>query len=281
MASIPFPPFFSALATRFPLHTFASPSYPSTPSSPTLWLLLPSSSTTHESLDPLSLTAQTYARFLEHSVDVRWLANPAGAVDGQLPSLHLPNGELLGRDEVLNWLKSPWNALGALGEKEKDDTAPDASHLAFTALVHTTLLPAVLAALYLPSPSSTSSFSHLPLLSRWAASYAASEDRQSRIAEIQKLRARKVGAGKALDLEEVERDGVETLDALEGKLKGDKVGHAWFGGALKPTLLDASIYALVNIILRLPSSPSTQGLRDKVDRCPTLKAWVAAKSISP
>jgi hypothetical protein len=135
--------------------------------------------------------------------------------------LHLPNGELLGKEELGGWIAS------------KSSAAPssDPTHQAYTSLVLTTLLPAVLSSLYLsPTPIPLTPLRPLPYLSALAASFSAYGQRRERIAEIKRLRGGKVGSRVVLDLEEVERDAVETIEALEVKLKATEGTSAWFGG---------------------------------------------------
>ena len=232
LPSIPIPPLVATLFAHFPLVTYPSSTLLTTPapSSPTLWLLGPPPSSS-ESLDPTCREAQAFARFRDVKFEVRWLASAAGAVDGVLPSLHLPNGELLAATEVGTWIASHSTSVSPL--KPVAETEKDPTHQAYSALLSTTLLPAVLSSLYL-SPTPTLPVvpsTPRPLLSSYAASLAALGARKELIAEVKRLRGEKGGVLSVLDLEEVEREGVETVRALEVKLEAEGGAEGWFGGS--------------------------------------------------
>lgn len=303
LPSIPIPPLVATVFAHFPLVTYPSPDLLSTsaPSAPTLWLLgpPPSPTSSSESLDPTCREAQAFARFNDVKVEVRWLSTPAGAVEGILPSLHLPSGDLLSSSEVEAWLANPSTSLSPpppeLSEPEKDPT-----HQAYSALLSTTLLPAVLSSLYLspsPPPPVVPTLSR-PFLSAYAAYFASLGARRDRIAEVKRLRGGKGGVLSVLDLEEVEREGVETVRALEVKLQAAGGAEGWFGGSpcvlslrdrargggadevlvrRKPTALDARLYALLSIVMLLPYGPQAP-LRQELERSPTLTAWVKRRS---
>ncbi|KAL8287095.1 hypothetical protein RQP46_004101 [Phenoliferia psychrophenolica] len=234
--SVPIPSLVSNVFSRFPLVTYpAPPTTSGAPTSPTLWLLGPPPASGVESLDPRCRQAQALARFCATPLTPRWLPSALSAPGGVLPALHLPNGALLSAPEV------PDHFLATPGkDKDKGAASPsaaaassDAKHSAFLSLLNTTLLPAVLAAVYLAPPSASLTVvppRQLPLLSAWAASWAGVSERRERINEILKLRGKKVGIRAVLDLEEVEREGVETIGALED-VAGGHGSDLWFGGA--------------------------------------------------
>lgn len=113
------------------------------------------------------------------------------------------------------------------------DASAEPTHQAYLALVLTTLLPAVLAALYLApasvAPEIVPSVAR-PFLSAVAHIYLTWNDRSDRIEEIKRLRGGKIGKAVALDLDEVEREAVEAIDALETKTRAAS-GSDWFDGA--------------------------------------------------
>lgn len=113
------------------------------------------------------------------------------------------------------------------------DASAEPSHQAYLSLVLTTLLPAVLAALYL-SPASVAPevvpTVSRPFLSSIAHVYLTWNDRSDRIEEIKRLRGGKSGKAVALDLDEVEREAVEAVDALEVKAQAARSSD-WFDGA--------------------------------------------------
>lgn len=233
--AIPIPTLVATLFAQFPLKTYpAPPTSALAPPSPTLWLLGPPPPPSTESFDPLCRQAQALARFTSPSspLVIRWLPSPASAPGGTLPALHLPSGALLSTPEVLeHFLPSAPATTPPPGSSPSFPTTPDARHQAFLALLTTTLLPAVLASLYLsPNPPAVVPQTELPLLSGWAAAWTGVGERRERIDEVLRLRGRKVGVRAVLDLEELEWEGVETLGALEEVVKGPRVGQ-WFGGS--------------------------------------------------
>lgn len=237
LPSAPIPPFVSSFFAFFPLITYAPPHSPSsTPAQATLWLLGPPESPSTESLDPFSRQAQTLARFLDVVVDIRWLSSAAGAPGQKLPAMHLPNGELLGDREVVSWLVKPWFSLSPVAEKSPAVLTTPAEE-AFSSLVRTTLLPAVLAALYLSPTSSSHPLApvivprkHLPILSSYAKSWTEVGEKRERISEVFKLRGKRNGIRQVLDLEEGEVDAVDTIGVLEEILNQEEKPQ-WFAGA--------------------------------------------------
>lgn len=220
----------SNLFARFPLIVYPATSPASgAPEQPSLWLLGPPPDSSHESLDPYSRQATALARFLSISVTPRWLTSAVGAPAAQLPSLHLPDGNLLARDEITAHL---------LGKAQAGtDATSDATHQAYTALVQTKLLPAVLAAVYL-APETASSAAVVPRTSDrpWLSALACAwttvpNERRARIAEIKRLRGGKEGARIAVDLEALERDASEAIGALEIRARQGEAESRWFGGS--------------------------------------------------
>ncbi|GAA5851421.1 hypothetical protein JCM9279_001061 [Rhodotorula babjevae] len=284
-SSIPAP--LARLYAKFPLYEVPAPQGTTPPPSrPTLWAYGPPPAGHRESLDPLCRAAQAFARFSladaeGMAADVRWMdwAGKEGAPGGTLPALHTPEGDLLVGDEVSGWVA----AQGAPAKGKKGsaaDAAPppaDPSQQAFLALVLSTLLPAVLSALYLSPPSLVPPVCpsrQRPVLSALAHRYLGWNDRAERIDEVKRLRGGKAGKQAVLDLEEVERDASETIEALEVKLNDEDL-HGWYGGASAPTRLDALLYALLSIASVLPPS-CDKVLRPTLERCPRLLAWVKA-----
>ena len=262
-SSIPAP--LARLYAKFPLYEVPAPQGTTPPPSrPTIWAYGPPPAGHRESLDPLCRAAQAFARFTltndaEGAADVRWMdwAGREGAPGGTLPALHTPEGDLLVGDEVSGWVAAQgapakgkkgsgasslplYRALRLLAQRltplaAAADAPPpsDPSRQAFLALVLSTLLPAVLSALYL-SPASlvppVVPSRQRPVLAAVAHRYLSWNDRADRIDEIKRLRGGKAGKQAVLDLEEVEREAGETIEALEVKL-GDEDPQAWYGGA--------------------------------------------------
>ncbi|GAA5890629.1 hypothetical protein JCM5296_004321 [Sporobolomyces johnsonii] len=278
------------LYAYFPLVTYSSPNDVGTtpaPPLPTLWALGPPPTGHRESLDPLCRQAQAWARFSGIQAEPRWLQHGAGAPGGSLPALHLPEGDLLGAEEVGGWIASAAQAgtgkkrssSGAGAGAAQDDAPPaaDPTVQAYSSLVETTLLPAVMAALYL-SPSSPPRVvpdPSLPILSAVAAKFLGVAEKRDRIAQVKRMRGGKVGSRVVLDLEEVEREAVEALEALEVKMQATEGRGEWFHGSSSPSKLDAMLYSLLSIISVLPVSGDGGALRSAFDsRCPALVGWV-------
>lgn len=251
-ASIPMPSSLAHIYAKFPLVEIEAPyeAYQQTPTKPKIWAYGPPPAGHSESLDPLCRAAQAYARFASGEAETRWLSWDAkeSSPDGQVPALHTPEGDLLTGDELDSWIAS--HLTDKKGEASRllptakatgpsltvhcpTDASSEPIHQAYLALVTSTLLPAVLAALYL-SPASVAppvvpSLSR-PFLSQVAHVYLSWHDRANRIDEIKRLRGGKTAKATALDLEEVEREAVEAIEALEAKMQA--AGKAeWFDGA--------------------------------------------------
>lgn len=67
------------------------------------------------------------------------------------------------------------------------------------------------------------------MLSQIAQTYLTWNDRSRRIDEVKRLRGGKTGKGVVLDLEEVEREAEEAIEALETKMA--EIKGEWIGGA--------------------------------------------------
>ncbi|GAA6005652.1 hypothetical protein JCM11491_003714 [Sporobolomyces phaffii] len=261
------------------------------PARPTLWLAGPPPAGHRESLDPQCRAAQALARFSElDAADApRYLSDGLGAPGGRLPCLHLPDGDLVEADRVTDWIvassssssssasRSPRPATHSNDDADKDKV-DDPVVEAYTSLVETTLLPAVVAAVYLvPSGSAPPvvPVRKRPFLADLAARWLGVATRNDRIADVHRLRGTGTGTGQhggaALDLDEVERDAVTALEALEAKAQ--EHNGIWFLPSTSPTRLDALLYALVSIIAVLPAKGDSGLLRTTLERCPTLTRW--------
>lgn len=234
------------LYAYFPLLTVSNDDDATTPAptKPTLWVLGPPPSGHKESLDPSSRRVQALARFSNVDFDSRYLADGLGAPGGTLPSLHLPQGDLVETDRVdESILKLATTKPAASddddsnnkgdGGGDRSPAAADPVVQAYTSLVETTLLPAVVAAVYLvaaSTPSVTPALSR-PFLSDLAHRWLGIAQRRDLISDVKRLRGGKTGKDVVLDLEEVERDAVEALEALEDKFSQQDKDARWFLGA--------------------------------------------------
>ncbi|GAA5872338.1 hypothetical protein JCM16303_004483 [Sporobolomyces ruberrimus] len=267
------------LYAYFPLLTVSnSDTTTPAPSKPTLWVLGPPPPGHQESLDPISRQVQAFARFSQLDAQPRYLSNGNGAPGGTLPSLHTPQGDLIETEGINKWIEDQSKTASGSAEKGDDEELPlDPVLQAYTSLIETTLLPAVLAALYLlPSsaPSVTPSLA-LPFLSQLASNWLGIREKQDRISQVKKLRGGKVGAKVVLDLEEVEREAVESLQAIEDKFNEttNRSTEQWSLGASSPSQLDALLYSLLSIISVLPAKGDSGLLRTTLERCPSLTRW--------
>ncbi|GAA5975657.1 hypothetical protein JCM5350_002682 [Sporobolomyces pararoseus] len=299
------------LYSYFPLLLISDPDSTSTsyttpaPSLPTLWALGPppsSSSGVVESLDPLCRKSQAFLRFKQIKFSTKWVQDGSGAPGGSLPSLHLQNGDLIDSKRVDQWIqvtnkKQSSTSTSSSEEKSRETTTTttttaeedagivvvDPIVQAYTSLVETSLLPAVISAIYLiPSKLSVTPQRTLPFLSDLVDKiFFNVSRREERINQVKQMRGGgKAGKSSVLDLEETEREAVECLEALEEKYK-EQGGDKWFLGNNSPTQLDALIYSLLSIISILPEQ--SQGgllLRTTLDKqCPGLTKWY--KSLEP
>ncbi|GAA5911754.1 hypothetical protein JCM6882_003344 [Rhodosporidiobolus microsporus] len=294
LPAIPSP--LASLYSHFPL-VLLPPLQSTTPApSPSrIWALGPPPQGHTESLDPLCRALQAHARFaqVETQREVKWVGwdGRESAPGGVLPAVHTGEGDLLVGEEVDAWVVKQQQQQaakkdggkrtsggGEFGAPEPPSSSPtpqqDPTHQAYTALVETTLLPAVLAALYL-SPAGTAPpvvpSRPKPLLSALAESVLSWNERTVRIEEVKRLRGGKVGKKTVLDLEEIEREAADAIEALEVKVK--EVPGEWFGGVSSPTRLDALLYALLSIIRVLPPAADPI-LRQTLERCRALVDWV-------
>ena len=228
------------LYAYFPLLTVSNDdSTTPAPSKPTLWVLGPPPTGHKESLDPACRQAQSFARFSQLDAQPHYLPHGQGAPGGTLPALHLPQGDLIeteGVNGAISAGRCSENDEEKKQDKEKrenDEVTPQDPILqAYTSLVETTLLPAVVAALYLlPTAPQVTPNPPLPFLSQLASKWLGISKKQERIAEVKRLRGGKVGSKVVLDLEEIEREAVEALQALEDKMQESRGDGEWFLGA--------------------------------------------------
>lgn len=205
--------YYARALAHFPLVTYPSslaPSSPRTEERIILWLV--GTNTSAESLDPLSRQLQALARFTGRAVEVR---------SSEETYLTRDNTAFRG-DKAIAF-------LGTTTVQREQETI----HKAYSTLINATLLPALLATIYLspsPSPStSTSTAPPAPFLLSLLQIYTAFLSRRETIKQIKKLRLAH-GAGEGiLELEELEREGVECIRNLEEKFE-EQGTPGWFCG---------------------------------------------------
>lgn len=173
---------------------------------------------------------------------MKWCRNGNGSPGGTLPSLHLPKGDLIDSENVYSILSAISTGGTSSSEKqdeeESEEVEVDPIVQAYTSLISTTLLPSIYASLYLTPTehlSVTPSIASLPWLSRLARNYLSISERRDRLKEVGRMRGGgKAGGGKTetLDLEELEREAKEALEAIEEKFgETSAQGGKWFLGS--------------------------------------------------
>ncbi|WVF65905.1 hypothetical protein IAT40_000643 [Kwoniella sp. CBS 6097] len=205
-------------------------------------------------------------------VSFRNWTNESSAPGGSLPALFIPGQErLLRTDEVRGWLEGTYPLKGkgkelqGLPSQESFDKA-----LALSQLILGTLYPAYLASLPTPTRSLLSSAAetasdklHLlfpnppPLLAGLTTPLPASL----------------TGDARDLDVDEIVRKGIETLDGVEVVLESgvDSEQSSWALGAKNPTSLDALIASHLYVLYALPESSE---LRNTIESKPVLGEYV-------
>lgn len=127
----------------FPLYSYEEETVKSAPAHPTLWVAPPVTSP-RLSGDIECLKWQTYLALRNVSaIRLRYDIRPDGGVGGVLPSLHLPNGDLLSAARIPGWadtaLNAPLDELeGYASPKLRDESRAWIS--LFESVVHSTLV---------------------------------------------------------------------------------------------------------------------------------------------
>ena len=217
--------YYSKALAHFPLVTYPAPiaaSIPQTEERIILWLS--NAETQAESLDPLSRQLQSLARFTGRTVESRYARNRSTAYSTR-------DNKSFDQAQSLAYFTQSDTA----NDKTKNSTI----HAAYSALLNSTLLPAVLATIYLspPSPSSTpSSQPATPFLVSLLEIYTNFQSRKETIQQIKKLRLANGAGDGILELEELEREGVDCIKNLEEKFE-EQGTPGWFCGNRSAPLL--------------------------------------------
>lgn len=98
------------------------------------------------------------------------------------------------------------------------------------------------------------------------------------------MRVKRLGLSRSeLDKGKLRADGLVVLSECQGNLLVVHTECAWGDSLARldclcrtPTALDAWLYALLSIVLELKGRDA-EVLRDRLDRCPALLAWVKEK----
>lgn len=299
-----------ALLARFysfwPLVTYEAPDAQTpAPSVPTLWLA-ESSALDFESRSALALarfatsgntttdSAQNPRRRASAGIkfDVKRCASADGAPDGLLPALHLPNGDLVSAPDVHARILTVASKSSGGSEKEK----PSARQIAFQALLDSEVRPAVHASLFVgdarrrrTATASDRQQSSTPWLRSLVDRLALEpRERSMRLAELCELL---LAAGKeggaapsmaglmtpyAFDVEALEAEAQGALTSFEEVVSAESDQEMWLLGASGPTKLDASLFALLELVHdELERSAPLRVHLTK--RCPALLHWLHSK----
>jgi len=115
MSTLSVPASVQKLFSIFPLHVVPGQCASTAPSSPTLWIHPPASTLSNQSEDVVCLKWQAYLVLRGiRDVRLRWDISDDGAVHGRLPSLHLPNGDLLEARKIPTWADSVHSSIDVL-----------------------------------------------------------------------------------------------------------------------------------------------------------------------
>ncbi|KAL1660831.1 hypothetical protein GGF50DRAFT_105960 [Schizophyllum commune] len=272
---------FLKLFETFPLHTYPAIPPPShlrcTPSVPTLWIHPPPEASDCLSADVECLKWQAYlalthaAARQQQRIALRWDIPAEGALEGRLPNLHLPSGDLIPAHNIAAFEdgalgEEPENE-GYRGPQEKDESRAWVELL--EGVVH--------AALILASPPKA--FSPISLLSSptpdtidaLLPTPAPSIASASLLPLTLPLHLPLPWVSKKMDRQ---RDSVFTQYAVAVHALSERLGtDKWFLGSDAPTPLDALLFAYLHCILTSPLDKSKRDLREEITRHVNLVAW--------
>ncbi|KAF9518222.1 hypothetical protein BS47DRAFT_1371092 [Hydnum rufescens UP504] len=245
------------LFALFPLHVYPGQSVTSRPASPTLWIHSPNLSTSPRlSRDVECLKWQAYLALRGiTNISLRWDISPDGGINGALPALHLPTGDLLGPTRIPAWvdsvLRSPLDEL----EGYRDEQSRDESR-AWIALLEGVVHNAL--AVSIPHHFSIKNFLDTPNIVDLVALF------QRQLPLLPGLRAPIPIWGRSTP-------SVTTLiryrDAIQSV--SDRLGDdEWFLGSSAPTALDALVFAYLHVALG-----GSKQLREEVLNRPNLVSW--------
>lgn len=112
----------------FPLHTYPEDRVSSRLTQPTLWILPPPpSSRLSGDVECLKVQAELALRGIKE-ISFRWDIHPDGGINGSLPCLLLPDGDLLGTKRILAWVDKVQQAPLDELEGFQSSEAKDESH---------------------------------------------------------------------------------------------------------------------------------------------------------
>lgn len=227
-----------AFYAHFPLKTLpAVENHRSTTAEPTLWIQPSPSSTLSSDVD--CLVAQALLALLGHRVALRTDITHEGSVDGHLPTLQLPDSQLLPAHAIPNWAGAP---------------AEDDESQAWSALLRSAVRPAQL--LHAPPPT-------------WAEWARSKRNEWQILLSPPPPPATGIGSalpalGTRIDVQHVINEFGVAVKSLAERLGRDQ----WFLGSPSPTALDANIFAHLHCASRIPD------LDRHLQAYPALNKWM-------
>ncbi|KZT39688.1 hypothetical protein SISSUDRAFT_1060892 [Sistotremastrum suecicum HHB10207 ss-3] len=281
--SIPAPQLVQSLFAKFPLYTHPAVQRPrqnnSLSSSPCLWIVPPPPGSSPISTDVNCVKHQAYVVLNglqtgpeKSRVRLRWDISEDGAIDCLLPNLALPNGEVLGSKAIPAWVHArvKENEKSLEGEEgldsEWDDGFEDEKtrdEMRAWVEVMEGPVKAALAA-YAPPPTLAES------LTSWMSPRRAKDD-LAVVSPLNKLSTAGLSALYSWNWtsnspsENTLEEFKEAIRALADRLGNDK----WLLGSLKPTSLDAVVFAYLHVLLKA----GPEDLRLEVWQYANLVAW--------
>ncbi|KAG8904509.1 hypothetical protein FRB99_001642 [Tulasnella sp. 403] len=244
---------------RFPLHTHPPICNPYTKkiNRPTLWISPPHTFSQNKlSNDVECLKWQAYLALRGlRDFDVRTDITPEAGVDGRLPSLQLPNGQLLGAQKIPTWADSLQQSQPDELEGYKDAQTRDESRAWFSLLegdVHAEL-----------EMSNSKDLSFMSLL------YSTPRRAVETIvhptpAPLSGITSPFPPSGVQVPTSSVHLKYCEAIQSLSERLGGDE----WFLGSGSPTALDALLFAYIYSALQ-----SAAHVHREVERYENLIKW--------
>ncbi|TRM70498.1 hypothetical protein BD626DRAFT_423358 [Schizophyllum amplum] len=269
---------FLKLFETFPLHQYPPIPPPAhlrcTPTAPTLWIHPPPEESDCLSRDVECLKWQAYlalthaAARQQRRIALRWDIPAEGALEGRLPNLHLPSGELIPAHDIPSFEEEDepeWE--GYRGPQEKDESRAWVELLegvVHAALILATPPPAFspISLLSAPAPHTINSLLPTP-----APSIAVS----SLLPLTLPVNLPLPWVSRKMDRQ---RDSIFTQYAVAVHALSERLGtDKWFLGSDAPTPLDALLFAYLHCILTSPLDKSKRDLREEITKHVNLVAW--------
>ncbi|KAF8333952.1 uncharacterized protein EI90DRAFT_490185 [Cantharellus anzutake] len=218
----------------FPLDVLPDQLASATPPFPTLWIRPPASKLSNQSRDVVCLKWQAYLVLRGvRGVQLRWDISDDGAINGRLPSLHLPNGDLLGSGRLPSWAD---DVQGSNVDPLEGFKNTDLKHesRAWASLLDRNIQAAL--------PQNSENLSRLF---------------QPPLPPLSGISNPLPPFGSHIPSSSILLQYREAIDSVAVRLDQDE----WFLGSASPTFLDALLYAYLHCALQGPESLSNEILK--------------------